>query len=50
MKQEYDQVKAEINDSEKVVIVSTAPAVRVVFGDEFGMEQGTYVEGKGYPY
>lgn len=35
-----------INDPEKIVIVQTAPAVRVALGEEFGMETGTSVTGK----
>ncbi|MBN2559092.1 MAG: iron hydrogenase small subunit [Clostridia bacterium] len=35
-----------INDPEKIVVVQTAPAVRVALGEEFGMEAGTIVTGK----
>lgn len=35
-----------INDPEKIVIVQTAPAVRVALGEEFGLEAGTIVTGK----
>ena len=35
-----------INDPTKTVIVSTAPAVRVAIGQEFGFEPGTPVTGK----
>ena len=35
-----------INDPEKVVVVQTAPAVRVAIGEEFGMEAGSLVTGK----
>ena len=35
-----------INDPSKTVIVSTAPAVRVAIGQEFGFEPGTPVTGK----
>ncbi|MFO7612095.1 MAG: NADH-dependent [FeFe] hydrogenase, group A6 [Clostridia bacterium] len=35
-----------INDPEKIVVVQTAPAVRVALGEEFGMEIGTIVTGK----
>lgn len=35
-----------LNDKSKVVIVQTAPAVRVALGEEFGMEAGTIVTGK----
>lgn len=33
-------------DPQKVVVVQTAPAVRVALGEEFGMEAGTVVTGK----
>ncbi|HQC59479.1 MAG TPA: NADH-dependent [FeFe] hydrogenase, group A6 [Bacteroidales bacterium] len=33
-------------DPEKVVVVQTAPAVRVTLGEEFGMKPGTIVTGK----
>lgn len=32
--------------SDKIVVVQTAPAVRVALGEEFGMEPGTVVTGK----
>ena len=35
-----------INDPKKVVLVQTAPAVRVALGEEFDMEPGTIVTGK----
>ena len=35
-----------INDPEKIVLVQTAPAVRVGLGEEFGMPIGTVVTGK----
>ncbi|MDP4179877.1 MAG: NADH-dependent [FeFe] hydrogenase, group A6 [Bacillota bacterium] len=35
-----------LNDPKKVVVVQTAPAVRVALGEEFGMEPGTIVTGK----
>lgn len=35
-----------INDPEKVVIVQTAPAIRVALGESFGMKVGTNVTGK----
>lgn len=34
---EWNLVKAAIDDPEKVVVVSTSPAVRVALGEEFGM-------------
>jgi len=35
-----------INDPDKVVIVQTAPAIRVALGEEFGLPTGTNVTGK----
>ena len=46
---EVDNTGRLINDlanPEKVVIVQTAPAVRVAIGEEFGMPAGTIVTGK----
>ena len=45
-KDDTDKVIDAINDSEKVVIVQTAPAVRAALGEEFGLPIGTGVEGK----
>lgn len=36
----------DLNDPDKVVIVQTAPAVRVALGEEFGLPAGTPVTGK----
>ncbi len=41
-----DKVWDAINDEEKVVVVQTAPAVRVAVGEEFGAEPGTVTTGK----
>ena len=35
-----------LNDPDKVVVVQTAPAVRVALGEEFGYEAGTIVTGQ----
>ncbi len=43
---ELDEVKAAIADPNKIVVIQTAPAVRVGIGEEFGYEPGTYLEGK----
>lgn len=43
---DYKKVQSAINDEGKVVIVSTSPAVRVSLGEEFNMEDGSFVEGK----
>ncbi|WP_250278975.1 [FeFe] hydrogenase, group A [[Clostridium] colinum] len=45
-KYEYKDVENIINANDKVVIVSTAPAVRVALGELFDMEEGEFVEGK----
>ena len=43
---ELDEVKAAIADPEKIVVIQTAPAVRVGIGEEFGYEPGSVLEGK----
>lgn len=43
---EFGQVMMAVNNPEKIVIVSTSPSVRVGLGEEFGMPEGTFVEGK----
>ena len=43
---ESPQVRQAIADPNKVVVVSTSPAVRASLGEEFGLEPGTFVEGK----
>ncbi|WP_315077973.1 [FeFe] hydrogenase, group A [uncultured Clostridium sp.] len=43
---EYEKVKEAIKDPEKIVIFSTSPSVRVALGEEFDMEEGSYVEEK----
>ncbi len=45
-KYSYQKVLNELIDPNKIVIVSTSPAVRVSLGEEFGMEYGSFVEGK----
>ena len=39
-------VQKAIADPDKVVVVSTSPSVRVALGEAFGMEPGSFVEGK----
>ncbi len=41
-----EKVWSAINDPDKIVIVQTAPAVRVALGEELGMEPGSVVTGK----
>ena len=43
---EYQDVQKAIDDPGTIVIFQTAPAVRVALGEEFGLEPGTFVEGK----
>ena len=43
---EVERVKAAIRDKDTVVMFQTAPAVRVGLGEAFGMDFGTFVEGK----
>ena len=43
---ETSQVQAAIADPNKIVVVSTSPAVRASLGEAFGMEPGAFVEGK----
>ena len=45
-KDDTDQVWNAINDEEKVVIVQTAPSVRVALGEELGIPAGEIVTGK----
>ncbi|MEG1509598.1 MAG: NADH-dependent [FeFe] hydrogenase, group A6, partial [Clostridia bacterium] len=45
-KSEIDNVIKAIDDSNKIVVVAAAPAVRVALGEEFGNPIGTDVEGK----
>ena len=45
-KVEAYQVMAEIRDADKIVIFSTSPSVRIALGEEFGMPDGSFVEGK----
>lgn len=45
-KYSYGEVFEMLNDPNKIVVVSTSPAVRVALGEEFKMEYGTFVEGR----
>ena len=45
-KYDYQKVKLELENPEKIVIALTSPSVRVSLGEEFGLEAGTNVEGK----
>ncbi|HZK83221.1 MAG TPA: NADH-dependent [FeFe] hydrogenase, group A6 [Desulfosporosinus sp.] len=41
-----DKVRKALNDPNQLVVVQTAPAVRVALGEGFGLEPGTIVTGK----
>lgn len=43
---EYQKVREAVADPDKIVIFSTSPSVRIALGEEFGMEKGSYAEGK----
>ncbi len=43
---DYIKLKELIKQKEKIFIFQTAPAVRVALGEEFGLKEGTFVEGK----
>lgn len=43
---EYEKVAMATKDNDKIVIVSTSPSVRVSLGEEFGMADGAFVQGK----
>ncbi len=45
-KYEYQEVKKAIADPDSIVIFSTSPSVRIALGEEFDMEDGTFVQGK----
>lgn len=45
-REEIEDVMVAIADPSKVVVVATAPAVRVGIGEEFGLPIGTNAEGK----
>lgn len=43
---DYKKVQDAISDKDKIVIVSTSPAIRVSLGEEFNMNDGSFVQGK----
>ena len=45
-KEEYQKVKAAVQDPGSIVIFSTSPSVRVGLGESFGLPNGSFVEGK----
>ena len=42
----YQEVARAIADPDKIVVVTTAPSIRVSFGEMYGLEPGTNVEGE----
>ena len=45
-KYEYPKVREAVQNPDKIVIVSTSPSVRAALGEEFGMPDGSFVQGK----
>ena len=45
-KYEYPNVREAIHNPDQIVIVSTSPSVRAALGEEFGMPDGSFVQGK----
>lgn len=45
-KYEYKTVEEMIKDPDKIVVFSTSPSVRAALGEEFGMPDGSFVQGK----
>lgn len=43
---DYIKLKKQIEQKNKIFIFQTAPAVRVALGEEFGLDAGSFVEGK----
>lgn len=45
-KYDYKKVLDYLHDTEKIVTISIAPAVRTTIGEGFGLEAGTFLEGE----
>lgn len=45
-KYEYQNVRKAVQNPDQIVIVSTSPSVRAALGEEFGMPDGSFVQGK----
>ncbi|MCI7322829.1 MAG: [FeFe] hydrogenase, group A [Lachnospiraceae bacterium] len=43
---EYMDIREAVKNPDRIVIVSTSPSVRAALGEEFGMADGAFVEGK----
>ncbi|MGM9517587.1 MAG: [FeFe] hydrogenase, group A [Acidaminococcus sp.] len=44
--QEWETVRQAVADPDKIVVVNTSPSVRVSLGEEFGLPDGSFVQGK----
>lgn len=45
-KSQIDEIEKVLQDDSKLKVVQIAPSVRFTLGEEFGLEPGTFVEGK----
>lgn len=43
---EYQLIQEEMKNPDKIIIFNTSPSVRIALGEEFGMADGSFVEGK----
>ena len=43
---EYQLIQEEMKDPDEIIIFNTSPSVRIALGEEFGMADGSFVEGK----
>lgn len=43
---EYQLIQEEMKDPDKIIIFNTSPSVRIALGEEFGMADGSFVEGQ----
>ena len=43
---EWEAVRQAVADPDKIVVVNTSPSVRVSLGEEFGLPDGSFVQGK----
>ena len=43
---EYQLIQEEMKNPDKIIIFNTSPSVRIALGEEFGMADGSFVEGR----
>ena len=43
---EWETVRQAVADPDKIVVVNTSPSVRISLGEEFGLPDGSFVQGK----